>query len=119
MQGFLVESFTNPLSGTPRSIGKGELIVSPLQQVSLDDPYTRNGADRKTTSSSDRTEVSRMKFRFSQLKGTLQESEMRATAAEHRVALLQKEIKDLGDGTKLSDADADGGKIKEIKKEHK
>ena len=114
MQGFLVDSFTNPLSGTPRSIGKGELIVSPLQQVS-----TRNGADRKTTSSSDRTEVSRMKFRFSQLKGTLQESEMRATAAEHRVALLQKEIKDLGDGTKLSDADADGGKIKEIKKEHK
>jgi len=43
----------------------------------------------------DRTEVSRMKFMINQLKGNMQESEMRASAAENRVAMLQKQIRDL------------------------
>ena len=40
----------------------------------------------------DRTEVSRMKFMINQLKGSAQESEMRADAAENRVAMLQLQI---------------------------
>ena len=39
------------------------------------------------------TEVDRLKFRVSQLKGNMVESELRATAAERRVALLQEELK--------------------------
>ena len=36
-----------------------------------------------------------MKFMINQLRGSMQESEMRATAAEHRVAMLQGQIKEL------------------------
>lgn len=43
----------------------------------------------------ERTEVSRMKFMINQLKGNMQESEMRASAAENRVAMLQKQVRDL------------------------
>jgi len=43
-----------------------------------------------------------MKFMINQLKGNMQESEMRASAAEYRVAMLQQKIKDMdsqdGDG---------------------
>ncbi len=44
-----------------------------------------------------RTEVSRMKFQINQMKGNMKESEMRATAAEHRVGMLQKQLKELED----------------------
>mmetsp|Transcript_5585 Transcript_5585/g.15715 ORF Transcript_5585/g.15715 Transcript_5585/m.15715 type:complete len:292 (+) Transcript_5585:203-1078(+) len=39
------------------------------------------------------TEIDRLKFRVHQLKGNMVESEMRATAAERRVALLQEDLK--------------------------
>jgi len=42
----------------------------------------------------DFTEVSRLRFMLNQLKGNMQESEMRAGAAERRVAMLQKQIRD-------------------------
>lgn len=42
----------------------------------------------------DFTEVSRLRFMLNQLKGNMQESEMRAGAAERRVAMLQKQIQD-------------------------
>ena len=55
----------------------------------------REGSNANTSSKSRHkfTEVDRLKFRLSQLKGNMVESELRATAAERRVALLQEELK--------------------------
>jgi len=53
---------------------------------------TNNPSD---TGKNDRTEVSRLKFVINQLKGNMQESEMRATAAENRVAMLQQQMKEM------------------------
>lgn len=62
----------NRMPGRPASVGNGQ----PVQKQ-------------------DRTEVSRMKLMINQLKGNMQESEMRASAAENRVAMLQKQMRDL------------------------
>ena len=53
------------------------------------------------------TEVDRLKFRVSQLKGNMVESELRATAAERRVALLQEELK-VAQQSGADGANADG-----------
>jgi hypothetical protein len=50
--------------------------------------------------SSERTEVSRLKFVINQLRGNMQESEMRASAAENRVAMLQQQMKEM-EGNKI------------------
>ena len=47
--------------------------------------------------SDDKTELNRTKLLLSQARGDLQESEMRATAAEHRVARLKQEMKSLNE----------------------
>lgn len=58
-------------------------------------PYKANGRSRNNyNNGSDSTELNRAKFLLNQARGNLQESEMRATAAENRVAMLQKEIKE-------------------------
>ena len=54
-----------------------------------------SSARNEKAAHSNRTEVSRMKFMINQMKGTMKESEMRATAAEHRVGMLQKQLRDL------------------------
>ena len=71
MQGFPL-SLYNKAPGRSAAVGNGESVQK-----------------------QDRTEVSRMKLMINQLKGNMQESEMRASAAENRVAMLQKQIRDL------------------------
>jgi hypothetical protein len=55
--------------------------------------------ETRSGSNNDRTEMSRLKFVINQLKGNMQESEMRASAAENRVAVLQQQLKEM-DGNK-------------------
>jgi hypothetical protein len=68
----------------------------------VSDAQLTNNARGDATGSSDRTEVSRLKFVINQLKGNMQESEMRASAAENRVAMLQQQMKEMeGNKTKF------------------
>lgn len=92
-------------------------MLHPLQQVPLRDISMRNVSDEKTSS---RTEVSRLKFMINQMKGTMQESEMRASAAENRVAMLQKQIKDLVDKIETEDnKEKSGEEAAKLKEEYK
>ncbi len=56
-----------------------------------------------TTSSSSKAEVSRLKFMINQMKGNMKESEMRASAAENRVAMLQAQIKALESESRIEE----------------
>ena len=67
-------------------------------------PSTRNRQTRYNGNNN--TELNRLKFLYNQARGNLQESEMRATAAEHRVAMLQNKIKLLNNNA--SEIDNDG-----------
>ncbi len=61
--------------------------------------------------SDDKTELNRTKLLLSQARGDLQESEMRASAAEHRVARLQQEMKSLNE--KAADEDEKDSELTE------
>jgi hypothetical protein len=57
---------------------------------------------------------------INQMKGTMQESEMRASAAENRVAMLQKQIKDLVDKIETEDnKEKSGEEAAKLKEEYK
>lgn len=76
-----------------------------LSSTQLNVISSKQNSNGKSMSSSyydqdDNTELNRTKFLLNQARGNIQESEMRATAAERRVAMLQKEIRELNDGMK-------------------
>mmetsp|Transcript_2518 Transcript_2518/g.3588 ORF Transcript_2518/g.3588 Transcript_2518/m.3588 type:complete len:439 (-) Transcript_2518:163-1479(-) len=84
-----------------RQNNKGTTGATAGATKSNNDNY-KNGNNNKNNNSKDKykyqqrdptTELNRTKFLLNQARGNLQESEMRATAAEHRVALLQNELK--------------------------
>jgi len=84
-----------------RKNNKGTTGATAGATKSNNDNY-KNNNNNKNNNSKDKykyqqrdptTELNRTKFLLNQARGNLQESEMRATAAEHRVALLQNELK--------------------------
>mmetsp|Transcript_16513 Transcript_16513/g.20185 ORF Transcript_16513/g.20185 Transcript_16513/m.20185 type:complete len:377 (-) Transcript_16513:181-1311(-) len=92
---------TSPYSYSPSSNkrhGPTALIDSTGTASAGTSLNSYNAKTRSSSSSSykskydDKTELNRTKFLMNQLKGNLQESEMRASAAERRVATLQKDL---------------------------
>ena len=92
------------------------IIYSTQQRPTLQLQATIDRETKKT--SSNRSEVSRMKFIVNQMKGNMQESEMRATAAENRVAMLQKQIRQLEQDKKEVDGKVDEEAMNKLKAEH-
>ena len=81
-----------------------------VQERPTSDTQQRSKRENSNANNSKRhkfTEVDRLKFRVSQLKGNMVESELRATAAERRVALLQEELK-VAQQSGADGANADG-----------
>ena len=78
--------------------------TSPSSTTSL---YSYNPYKSKNGRYSDETELNRAKFLLNQAKGSLKESEMRATAAERRVALLAKEIKEMNSTAPYGEGEGD------------
>lgn len=101
-------SSTNIVSSSP--------IIHSTHRPTLQLQATIDKETKKT--SSNRSEVSRMKFIVNQMKGNVQESEMRATAAENRVAMLQKQIRQLEQDKKEVDTKVDEEAMNKLKAEH-
>ncbi len=77
-------------SSSSSSPSKTQLYVAKERRSSdtRNNYASSNNNKRKET----HTEINRLKFMLNQLKGNMKESELRATAAERRVAMLQAQI---------------------------
>jgi hypothetical protein len=91
--GGINKSLTDGTISPGLDLGLGPLYLKPGRSASvINERYVNSDSKNHNK---DRTEVSRLKFMINQLKGSAQESEMRAGAAENRVAMLQEQIKKL------------------------